>query len=186
MDLLIKKWVENNITNDIGSCYFCSNIGIVFLGIKPSVIIYVSKENFNKCILLKNHLSFKVLGKKDEKYKLFLYNSVALEETLNRTIVLKYLRELGYSKHFTLHDYVSTLIYKLKYSEYFPHEIGFFLGYPVKDVLSFMGRINLPFVKTMGWQMYGNTKESEKLYYNVNKAKNEIINYGKQMQNRVS
>ena len=42
----------------------------------------------------------------------------------------------------------------------FPHEIGFFLGYPTKDVLGFMGMNNLPLVGSGPWKMYGKLEES--------------------------
>lgn len=182
MDLFIKQWVKSNTTDNISSCYFCSNIGVVYSGIKPAEIVNVSAEKLNKCNILRKYLNFIVLSKKNDKYKLFIYNPAKLEETLNRKIVLNHLVNLGYSKTFTLDGYIATLIVRLRNSEHFPHEIGFFLGYPVKDVLSFMGLIDLPFVKTMGWRMYGNTKISEQLYHQVKEAKDEIINYAKQTQ----
>jgi hypothetical protein len=185
MDLLMQQWVKHCSTDNVASCYFCGSIGVVYSGMKPAEIINVSSEKLNQCVLLKEHVKFIVLGKKNAKYKLFIYNPEKLEETLNRKNVLNHLRKLGYSKTFSLNDYVSTLILRLKHSEGFPHEIGFFLGYPVKDVLSFMGLIDLPLVKTMGWRMYGNTIISEDLYYQVKKAKDEIINYAKQTQKKV-
>lgn len=185
MDTLIKKWVQDSNTSDVASCYFCGNIGVVYSGIKPAEIINVSAEKFNQCILLNTHLKFEVIENKNEKYRLFVYNPTKLEDTLNRKCVLKHLIKLGYSIDFTLNDYVFTLINKLKHNDNFPHEIGFFLGYPTKDVLSFMGIIDLPFAKTMGWRMYGNTKTSEQLYHQVKEAKDEIINYAKQTQKRV-
>lgn len=130
-------------------------------------------------------MKFVVLEKRSEKYKVFVYNPQKLKETLNRKNILNHLKKLGYSKTFTLNNYVSTLVKRLKSSEDFPHEIGFFLGYPVKDVLSFMGLIDLPFVKTMGWRMYGNTVPSEQLYHQVKIAKEEIISYAKQTQKKV-
>ncbi|HKL24919.1 MAG TPA: DUF3793 family protein [Desulfuromonadales bacterium] len=42
----------------------------------------------------------------------------------------------------------------------FPHEVGFFLGYPAKDVLGFMGMNGLPLVKSGPWRMYGEVAES--------------------------
>ncbi len=185
MDLVIKKWIANSTTTDISSCYFCSNIGVVYLGVKPAEILNVSQAKLTQCILLKKPLRFKILGKKNDKYKLFVYNPKKLEETINNKYTLKYLKQLGYSKHFNLDNYVTTLTNKLKYNHSFPHEIGFFLGYPVKDVLGFMGLTQLPLAKTMGWQMYGNTDSSEQLYYHIKSVKDEILNYAKQTQIKV-
>jgi hypothetical protein len=45
----------------------------------------------------------------------------------------------------------------------FPHEIGIFLGYPLKDVLAFMGEIDLPFACQGPWKIYGNPRQSLEL-----------------------
>ena len=185
MDSLIKKWIDKSTTSDVASCYFCSNIGVVYSGMKPAEIINVSADRFHQCVLLKNQLKFKVIGKKNGNYRLFIYNPASLKATLSKKSVLNHLKKLGYGQVFTLDDYVSTLITKLKHNENFPHEIGFFLGYPAKDVLSFMGLIDLPFVKTMGWRMYGNTYTSELLYQQVKNSKDEFIRYAKQTQKGV-
>jgi hypothetical protein len=42
----------------------------------------------------------------------------------------------------------------------FPHEIGFFLGYPIKDVFGFMGLCDLPLVGNGPWKMYGKLEAS--------------------------
>lgn len=185
MDLFIKQWVKESTTNNVASCYFCSNLGVVYSGIKPAEIISVSAERLHQCIRLRNQVTCIILGKKGDKYKLFVYNPTKLEETLNKKVVLHYLIQCGYSETFNLSDYLNTLVLRLRNSERFPHEIGFFLGYPVKDVLGFMGLVDLPFAKTMGWCMYGNTKTSEQLYYQVKHAKDEIIHYAKQTQSIV-
>lgn len=185
MDVFIQQWVRESTTKNIASCYFCSNLGVVYSGIKPAEILCVSEEKRNQCLLLRKQVAFIVLGKKDDKYKLFVYNPTKLEETLNQKTVLPYLIQLGYSEAFTLEKYIQTLVLRLQNNESFPHEIGFFLGYPVKDVLGFMGLVDLPFIKTMGWRMYGNTKTSEQLYYQLKHAKDEILHFSKQTQSVV-
>jgi len=186
MDLLIKQWVTESATDNIASCYFCSNIAVVYSGIKPAEIINISADKLQQCLLLKDHIRFIVLSKRNNLYKLFVYHPKKLEETLNKKVVMNYLIKLGYSETFHLEEYIKTLVMKLRKSDCFPHEIGFFLGYPVKDVLSFMGLIDLPFIKTMGWRMYGNTNLSEQLYRQVRDAKEEIVHYAKQSQKHVS
>lgn len=184
MDTL-KQWIETSARDDEASCFFCGNIGVVYLGVKPSAMISVTEEKLHQCILLRKHLDFRVLSKEDGKYKIFVFHRKRLEETISKKNILHHLYRLGYEKKFKLDDYVLTLIGRLRSSEEFPHEIGFFLGYPVKDVLSFMGFLDLPLAKTMGWRMYGKTETSEQLYYQVKRTKAEIIQYAKQTQKRV-
>jgi len=186
MDIFMKQWVKESTTDQIASCYFCSNVGVVYSGVKPAEIISVSEENLKQCSALCHSINYRILGKKEDKYKLFVYHPSLLEETLRNRIVLQSLRKLGYPEAFRLEDYVKTLVNRLQSIEEFPHEIGFFLGYPAKDVLSFMGLIQLPLAKTMGWRMYGDTKTSERVYFQVKHAKEEILHYAKQTQSVLS
>ncbi len=45
----------------------------------------------------------------------------------------------------------------------FPHEIGVFLGYPLKDVVGFMGWVQLPFSCQGPWKIFGRPDESLQL-----------------------
>jgi hypothetical protein len=42
----------------------------------------------------------------------------------------------------------------------FPHEVGVFLGYPLKDVAGFMGWVDLPVTCQGPWKIYGNPDRS--------------------------
>lgn len=42
----------------------------------------------------------------------------------------------------------------------FPHEIGIFLGYPLKDVAAFLGWVELPFASQALWRIYGKPERS--------------------------
>lgn len=42
----------------------------------------------------------------------------------------------------------------------FPHEIGVFLGYPLKDVAAFLGWVKLPFASQALWRIYGKPERS--------------------------
>ena len=60
-------------------------------------------------------------------------------------------------------EYMKELVLRLE-SEEFPHEIGIFLGYPLKDVLGFMGYGNKEFVEVCSWRIYGDKEISQKVY----------------------
>ena len=55
------------------------------------------------------------------------------------------------------------LIDKLNSND-FPHEIGIFLGYPLKDVVGFMGYGKYQFCKTRYWRVYGDESISDAVY----------------------
>ena len=46
-------------------------------------------------------------------------------------------------------------------NNYFPHEIGIFLGYPLKDVEVFMGFSDQKLTKINGWRVYGDPEISD-------------------------
>jgi len=45
----------------------------------------------------------------------------------------------------------------------FPHEIGIFLGYPLKDVAGFLGWTRLPFSCQGPWKIFGDPRPSLRL-----------------------
>ncbi|SHK60846.1 Protein of unknown function [Tepidibacter formicigenes DSM 15518] len=45
-----------------------------------------------------------------------------------------------------------------------PDEIGVFLGYPLKDVMGFIGHPSLKLTKIKGWRVYGDSRLSDKRY----------------------
>ena len=54
-----------------------------------------------------------------------------------------------------------------------PHEIGLALGYPIKDVLGYMGVVSLPCTGLCGWRIYGDLKPSLQMSRDFEQAKNQ-------------
>ena len=165
MNLIIKKWIKNNCCEDELTCLFCSKVGTVACGIKPAEIISVNKENYLKCIQLKDHINSRIISKSRQNVKVFLYNQESLIGILDNRIILKLLGNLGYPCANGFDAILDELISRLQNNDEFPHEIGLFLGYPIKDVCGYMGLNSLRLTKTMGWQMYGDTADSECIYH---------------------
>jgi hypothetical protein len=98
------------------------------------------------------------LKQKDGRLLVLIYHPDTLRHVLQQEVVKKTMQNLGYQYD----DYNNALGY-LKtqvQGNDFPHEIGFFLGYPVKDVLGFMGLNDLPLVANGPWKMYGELEAS--------------------------
>ena len=77
------------------------------------------------------------------------------------------------SSNYNLNKYIDILVDKLHSNE-FPHEIGIFLGYPLKDVVGFMGYGNYKFYKTKNWRVYGDPSVSEKVYNSFVSDRNKM------------
>lgn len=174
MDSSIKDWVLKNGCKGYRSCLFCQNVGIVANGVKPAEIINISIEDYISCKALKHFVDLKVISKSKNTLKVFIYKKEYQREILQDSGVVKLLVELGYPE-ITVESAIDHLVKRIVNQEDgFPHEIGIFLGYPLKDVLGYMGIGTLPYIKTMGWKMYGDTTTSEKIFYEIKKAKQHI------------
>ncbi len=58
-----------------------------------------------------------------------------------------------------------------------PHEIGFALGYPVKDVLGYMGLLPLECTGVCGWKIYGDPSPSLQIGNEVLLATTQAISF---------
>jgi len=90
-----------------------------------------------------------------------LYRPAAFRELLADPAVAAPLMQLGYPQPLVparVLDHLSQ-----RFDREFPHEIGLLLGYPVKDVLAFMGCTRLPYTCAGPWKIYGDAAPSLRL-----------------------
>ncbi|KJS80778.1 MAG: hypothetical protein JM58_18305 [Peptococcaceae bacterium BICA1-8] len=150
-------------------------ISPTILGVKPAEILNVKLGSLDKCRRCFQGLGeFEFIEIKDfpniSRRQLFFYHKTCLEEVLTQKAIQKFLQQLGYPFSFNMELYLDILIAKLQ-SCIFPHEIGVFLGYPLKDVLGYMGLTSLKLVDVKGWQYYGNGNLSILQYKKFCKAR---------------
>lgn len=100
---------------------------------------------------------------------MFLHRG-SLNSTLRQTPVLIFLKGLHYPNEYSLEEYVQILVQKIQSSD-FPHEIGVFLGYPLKDVLGYLGHPALKLTEIKGWRYYGHRKLSACTYKKFKEAR---------------
>lgn len=98
-----------------------------------------------------------------ESLLLCIYRPEALGALLARKDSAAVLRRAGYSEPLAPARVLAELRARILAGGPFPHEIGVFLGYPLKDVVGFMGWAPLPFVCQGPWKIYGNPTRSLKL-----------------------
>jgi hypothetical protein len=118
-----------------------------------------------------NVLGLELKQKNDRKLAL-IYNPTALEKVLKRRPVKKALGQLGYDYE-NVEEALGHLQKRMQGAD-FPHEIGFFLGYPIKDVYGFMGLCKLPVAGNGPWKMYGKL-ESSLTVLNEHIAAREVV-----------
>lgn len=170
-----------------GFCYIkwvIEVLGPVILGSKPCEILNISKNDclkqnkinqindfFESC----TKVSYQIITLEDKSIRILFYNKNSLEEIFKNKRCVNFLKFLGYPNYTNVCEYIEILVYKL-YSNEFPHEIGIFLGYPLKDVIGFMGYSNYEFIETKAWRIYGNPEDSYKTYDKFLSDRNKMKN----------
>lgn len=171
-----------NDTNDNFIKWLVELLGPVILGAKPAEILSfpekandgVSKIQRIRAIFNKsNVISYREFSYCNKCTKIFFYNPVELDKTLKEHKNLNFLKTLGYPNEYSLDSYLNHIIDKMKMG-IIPDEIGVFLGYPLKDVMGFIGHPSLKLTKINGWRVYGDTRISDKKYIEFINARKKV------------
>lgn len=85
--------------------------------------------------------------------------------------------ELAYPANMTPAAFLAEVRRRWLATDAIPHEIGFALGYPVKDVLGYMGLRPLPCSGCCGWQVYGDFATSQRLCHAFTQARQQAIRF---------
>jgi len=144
-------------------------------GVKPANMVNVSnrrrpcgrnlyqlwKKN-GVALLRESGLAARELADRGDSLLLFIYRPNALKQLLARKSVSVILQKAGYSEPGDPEKVLAELQFRLTGGG-FPHEIGAILGYPLKDVVGFMGWARLEFTCQGPWKIYGDPRESLRL-----------------------
>ena len=173
-----KKCCENK-SNSLYIKRILEMLGAVILGSKPAEIINVPGSKEDKKIKLSqieaffsncSRITYRIITTHDGGKRVLFINEKSMEKVLVNKRCINFLKFVGYSSDYELNDYVDELVFRLQ-SEEFPHEIGVFLGYPLKDVLGFMGYGKNELVEVKNWRIYGDKEISYEVYNNFMRDK---------------
>ena len=161
--------------------WFVQLIAPVLTGAKPAEILSFpndAKQNarldiIKSCLKFNNKLSFKEFSYCSKCTKLLIYNPNVLDETLKDKRNIRFLTEYGYPREYSMDAYLNELMVKML-KGVIPDEIGVFLGYPLKDVMGFIGHASLKLTKVNGWRVYGDPRISDKKYSDFMEAKESV------------
>ena len=90
----------------------------------------------------------------------FVYRRDRLEQMLSDDAYQRFLAEAGYERT-NLDGLLEQLSYRLRTQPEFPHEIGVFLGYPLRDVIGFIENHGRNFTCCGFWKSYGDPAEMQ-------------------------
>ena len=157
-------------------------LGPVILGAKPSEILSFPLHEADSMMKISaiesifdqdSKIAYKKINYHNKCVKILFYHPCVLEETLKEPKNLRFLKHMGYSTEYELEKYLEYLTEKIRQGN-IPDEIGVFLGYPLKDVLGFMGHPSLKLTKINGWRVYGDERLSDRKYNEILRTKNQI------------
>lgn len=83
----------------------------------------------------------------------------------------------GYSEFSAAEDFFAEIGRRWEETGEIPHEIGVALGYPVKDVVGFLGLTPLRYIGNYGWKVFGTEEPSIRLRDRYERAKQAALKF---------
>lgn len=114
-----------------------------------------------------------VLAERRGSILLLVYREELMAALLSRNNVRVLLERSGYTCAGGTEETLATLKQRIAGAA-FPHEIGIFLGYPLKDVAGFVGWAKIPFTCQGPWKIYGDPSTSLALAAEFRKCRERI------------
>lgn len=124
--------------------------------------LYLLWKEHGQALLEESGLKVRVLADRGSSLLLLLFCPLALGSLLEQKSVRVILGKAGYNQPCDQEKVLSELESRMT-GEGFPHEIGVFLGYPLKDVVGFMGWARLSFTCQGPWKIFGDPAPSLRL-----------------------
>lgn len=162
-------------TKECLASYLALESAEVLHGEKPANLVSIPNRRRscgrNLCDLWHEHgaevvsgsgLAVRELADRDDSVLLLLYSPQLIEELLKRPSVSIILKKAGYTGFTSVGQILDEMAARVSASD-FPHEIGIFLGYPLKDVAAFMGLAAIPFSCQGPWKIFGDPRHSLRL-----------------------
>ncbi len=142
-------------------------------GVDEDYDVLINSRDFIQRIL---NIDFKLMQKGDKRNQVLFYKSKELNNYIFEKWRHRYLKKFGYKNCQNLEDYLLELSRNFSKTA-FPHEIGLFLGYPLKDVVGFIEcKEKAKKIDGSMWQIYGCPKTSIALMELYRKISNEMKN----------
>lgn len=122
------------------------------------------------------------LSSEPGSYLLLIYHPGLLQKRLSSRTSRTFLTRLGYRQPHLIEAVLEQLAQRFAVNNELPHEIGWFLGYPLKDVEGFMGRKPLKVSGQRLWEIYGHPHRSNALADLYHKHHHRVVRQLRQQQ----
>lgn len=145
----------------------------VLAGVKPANLVQLRNRRqhcgrnlhqlwrlYSEVLLADSPLQALTLRQKENGDLMLFYAPELLRSHLQQPETAAFLRQLGYLAPDNLQTTLVELLDRFYTGTDIPHEIGIFLGYPLKDVAGFMGCSDTPCTACRQWRIYGDPAPS--------------------------
>jgi hypothetical protein len=142
------------------------------MGIKPAALFVLRSENAYACLggLLPARLRLMILRRSETGLLVFVFAREKLEKTIANKTIKTVLSGMGYPAGTSVFVFLEYLKKQFE-NRRFPHEIGFFLGYPVDDVLGFVKHQGKNYKLCGYWKVYGNVERAKLCFRQYDKCR---------------
>lgn len=157
---------------DCLASFLVLEVAEVLQGVKPANLVSIANrrrscgrnlyrlwKEHGIALLSESGLAVRQLADRGNSVLLLLYRPEALAALLSLRSVSVILGKAGYPQTLDQEAVLGELEKRVA-GEGFPHEIGVFLGYPLKDVVGFMGWAPLSFTCQGPWKIFGDPRAS--------------------------
>ena len=160
----------------------------VFSGIKPAMLVRISgcvcADDIRHDHLFCRHqneivatlgLAHRILVQSASGVLVFFYDPAHLTATLTDSANRLFLIGRGCGDYVSLQEDLNWLENRFHtYSQAFPHEVGLFLGYPLKDVQGFIQKQRAADVGRTLWHVFGDPSKSLALMRRIRNARDRL------------
>ncbi|MBO5544403.1 MAG: DUF3793 family protein [Oscillospiraceae bacterium] len=123
------------------------------------------------------HISVKVLKECGcgRGFLIYVCRTRWLSHVLKGRRTREFLKTEGYQISDDAEEMLSQLSERLCVSAGFPHEIGVFLGYPLRDVVGFIENHGENYTCVGCWKVYGNPEQAKKLFASYRRCTEQCL-----------
>lgn len=118
--------------------------------------------------------SFLVLMQDLSCARIVFYDYAKVQEVLSETPEWAF-TAMGYPDQVEPETFLKEVGQRWRETGQIPHEIGFALGYPTKDVLGYMGLVSSPCTGMCGWRIHGDPQPSLRKSREFKQAKEKAL-----------
>lgn len=122
-------------------------------------------------------VAIRFLHQNESSVKVIVYQPQLVQRQLAQIPSCILSHQLGYPPKLSPDTFLAEVKRRWQENEKIPHEIGFALGYPAKDVLGYMNLAPLPSSGCCGWQVYGEFAPSYRLCQAFLQARQQAIHF---------